>query len=161
MHRLLNPLSFVSFQRNPSGRGHLAVFPSGGRRTRSTVMIQMRHFAVVLKNSHLIWQVAGEVLGDQTKQIVEHWRSGIIAGIPHLARHSRSPEGNPLARRSSRDLGDGTPTFPSASDRREPNRGGQWFGGKRMPSHNHDYERSQKNLSTAALLRCETTSSGK
>jgi hypothetical protein len=36
------------------------------------------------------------VLGDQTKQIVEHWRSGIIAGIPHLARHSRSPEGNPL-----------------------------------------------------------------
>src|ERR1700721_1847678 len=40
--------------------------------------------------------LAGEVLGDQTKQIVEHWRSGIIAGIPHLARHSRSPEGNPL-----------------------------------------------------------------
>jgi hypothetical protein len=36
------------------------------------------------------------VLGDQTKQIVEHWRSGIIASIPHLARHSRSPEGNPL-----------------------------------------------------------------
>jgi hypothetical protein len=27
---------------------------------------------------------------------VEHWRSGIIAGIPHLARHSRSPEGDPL-----------------------------------------------------------------
>ena len=41
-------------------------------------------------------RLAGEVLGDQTKQIVEHWRSGIIAGIPHLARHSRSPEGNPL-----------------------------------------------------------------
>jgi hypothetical protein len=36
-------------------------------------------------------RLAGEVLGDQTKQIVEHWRSGIIAGIPHLARHSRSP----------------------------------------------------------------------
>ena len=33
-------------------------------------------------------RLAGEVLGDQTKQIVEHWRSGIIAGIPHLARHS-------------------------------------------------------------------------
>ena len=28
-------------------------------------------------------RLAGEVLGGQTKQIVEHWRSGIIAGIPH------------------------------------------------------------------------------
>ncbi|WP_263355953.1 protoglobin domain-containing protein [Acidicapsa ligni] len=37
--------------------------------------------------------LAGEVLGDQTRQIVEHWRSGIIAGIPNLARHSRTPEG--------------------------------------------------------------------
>jgi hypothetical protein len=34
-------------------------------------------------------RLAGEVLGGQTKQIVEHWRSGIIAGIPHLARHSQ------------------------------------------------------------------------
>ena len=41
-------------------------------------------------------QLAGEVLGDQTKQVVEHWRSGIIASIPHLARHSRDQEGNPL-----------------------------------------------------------------
>ncbi len=41
-------------------------------------------------------QLAGEVLGDQTKQVVEHWRSGIIASIPHLARHSRDPQGNPL-----------------------------------------------------------------
>jgi hypothetical protein len=41
-------------------------------------------------------QLAGKVLGDQTKQVVEHWRSGIIASIPHLARHSRDPEGNPL-----------------------------------------------------------------
>ena len=41
-------------------------------------------------------RLAGEVLGDQTKQIVEHWRSGIIASIPHLARHSRSPEGDPI-----------------------------------------------------------------
>lgn len=41
-------------------------------------------------------RLAGEVLADQTKQIVEHWRSGIIAGIPNLARHSRSREGNPL-----------------------------------------------------------------
>jgi hypothetical protein len=41
-------------------------------------------------------QLAGEVLADQTQQIVTHWRSGIIAGISNLARHSRSPEGNPL-----------------------------------------------------------------
>jgi hypothetical protein len=41
-------------------------------------------------------QLAGKVLGDQTKQIVELWRARIIAGIPNLARHSRSPEGDPI-----------------------------------------------------------------
>jgi len=41
-------------------------------------------------------RLAGEVLDGQTTQIVEHWRAGIIAGIPHLARHSRTPEGDPL-----------------------------------------------------------------
>jgi len=41
-------------------------------------------------------RLAGAVLADQTKQIVEHWRAGIIASIPHLARHSRTPEGDPL-----------------------------------------------------------------
>jgi hypothetical protein len=41
-------------------------------------------------------RLAGEVLANQTKQIVDHWRSGIIAGIPNLARHSRTPEGNPI-----------------------------------------------------------------
>jgi Protoglobin len=41
-------------------------------------------------------RLAGGVLADQTKQIVEHWRSGIIASIPNLARHSRTPEGNPI-----------------------------------------------------------------
>ncbi len=41
-------------------------------------------------------RLAGEVLADQTRQIVEHWRSGIIAGIPNLARHSRTPEGNAI-----------------------------------------------------------------
>jgi hypothetical protein len=40
--------------------------------------------------------IAGEVLAGQTKEIVAHWRSGIIAGIPNLARHSKSPEGDPL-----------------------------------------------------------------
>lgn len=41
-------------------------------------------------------RLAGEVLTDQTKQIVEHWRSEIITSIPNLARHSRTPEGKPL-----------------------------------------------------------------
>jgi hypothetical protein len=41
-------------------------------------------------------RMAGEVLSDQTKRIVEHWRSGIIASIPNLARHSRTPEGDPI-----------------------------------------------------------------
>jgi hypothetical protein len=40
-------------------------------------------------------RLAGEVLADQTRQIVEHWRGGIIAGIPNLARHSRTPDGDP------------------------------------------------------------------
>jgi hypothetical protein len=49
--------------------------------------------------TELDWQsllLAGEVLADQTEKIVAHWRSGIIASIPHLARHSRTPEGDPL-----------------------------------------------------------------
>ena len=39
---------------------------------------------------------AREVLTGQTKQIVDHWRSGIIASIPDLARHSRSPGGTAI-----------------------------------------------------------------
>lgn len=41
-------------------------------------------------------RLAGEVLSGQTWRVVEHWRSKIIAGIPHLARHSKTPEGNPI-----------------------------------------------------------------
>jgi Protoglobin len=41
-------------------------------------------------------RLAGQALAGQTKQIVDHWRSGIIAGIPHLARHSRTPEGDAI-----------------------------------------------------------------
>ena len=39
---------------------------------------------------------AGDILGGQTHQIVQHWRAGIIASIPHLARHSRSLDDQPL-----------------------------------------------------------------
>ncbi len=41
-------------------------------------------------------RLAGEVLADQTKKLVDHWRSGIIAGIPNLAKHSRTPEGEAI-----------------------------------------------------------------
>jgi hypothetical protein len=41
-------------------------------------------------------RIAGEVLADQVEQIVHQWRNGIIASIPNLARHSRSPEGDAL-----------------------------------------------------------------
>ena len=40
--------------------------------------------------------MAGEVLSGQTRQLVDHWRRGIIAGIPNLSRHSRTPDGEPL-----------------------------------------------------------------
>jgi hypothetical protein len=36
------------------------------------------------------------VLADQTEAIVHQWRSGIIAGIPHLAKHSRTLEGDTI-----------------------------------------------------------------
>src|SRR5271170_310985 len=40
--------------------------------------------------------MAGEVLSDQTRPLVDHWRRGIIASIPNLIRHSRTPDGEPL-----------------------------------------------------------------
>jgi hypothetical protein len=46
------------------------------------------------KDQHHL-RLAGEVLTGQTRQIVEHWRSRIIASIPNLARHSRTPDGEP------------------------------------------------------------------
>ncbi|MBV8553040.1 MAG: hypothetical protein JOY54_17225 [Acidobacteriaceae bacterium] len=47
-------------------------------------------------NDEQYLRLAGEVLADQTKDIVDHWRSGIIANIPNLARHSRTPEGEAI-----------------------------------------------------------------
>ena len=41
-------------------------------------------------------RLAGEVLADQTRQLIDHWRNGIIADIPNLARHSRTPEGDAI-----------------------------------------------------------------
>ncbi len=41
-------------------------------------------------------RLAGQVLADQTAQVVEHWRVRIIGRIPQLSRHSRTPEGNAI-----------------------------------------------------------------
>jgi hypothetical protein len=40
-------------------------------------------------------RMAGEVLADQTKSLVETWR-GVIASTPHLAKHSRTADGRPI-----------------------------------------------------------------
>ena len=48
------------------------------------------------KEDPLFLQMAREVLAHQTRRIVDHWRNGIIATIPNLARHSRSLEGDAL-----------------------------------------------------------------
>jgi Protoglobin len=53
--------------------------------------------SVGLTNEDQRWlRMAGEVLRDQVTDVVHHWRDGIIASIPNLARHSRTPEGDPL-----------------------------------------------------------------
>ena len=41
-------------------------------------------------------RLAGQVLGDQVEQVVHHWRNDIIASIPSLARHSRTPDGEAI-----------------------------------------------------------------
>lgn len=40
-------------------------------------------------------RMAGEVLAGQTRELVERWRS-VIAETPHLARHSKTPDGKPI-----------------------------------------------------------------
>lgn len=45
-------------------------------------------------------RLAGEVLADQTKEVVDRWR-GIIAQTPHLAKHSRDPNGDAIAHYST------------------------------------------------------------
>jgi hypothetical protein len=47
-------------------------------------------------DDHRWLELAGEVLKAQTKQLVDHWRNNIIANIPNLARHSRTPDGKPI-----------------------------------------------------------------
>jgi len=46
-------------------------------------------------------RLAGEVLADQTRTLVETWR-GLIARIPHLAKHSKDLDGQAIPRYSER-----------------------------------------------------------
>jgi Protoglobin len=46
-------------------------------------------------------RMAGEALADQTKALVETWR-GVISKAPHLSRHSKDRDGNPIAHYSER-----------------------------------------------------------
>lgn len=46
-------------------------------------------------------RLAGEVLVDQTEQLIDHWRNRIIAGIPNLARHTREPDGRAILKYSA------------------------------------------------------------
>jgi hypothetical protein len=46
-------------------------------------------------------RLAGEVLADQTKAVVDTWRD-VIAKTPHLANHSKDANGQPIARYSER-----------------------------------------------------------
>jgi hypothetical protein len=68
--------------------------------TRSPVsegeLAQLKRGAGFTDEDEHYLRLAGQVLEGQTERIVEHWRSGIIASIPHLARHSRSLEGEPI-----------------------------------------------------------------
>ena len=75
---------------------------SNGASDVGTSPVSMREFeelkisAGFTQEDERYLRLAGEVLADQTEQVVRHWRSGIIASIPNLARHSRTPEGDPL-----------------------------------------------------------------
>lgn len=57
---------------------------------------QLKATAGFNSETESLLRMAGAVLLPQARQIVQHWRNGIIAGIPHLARHSRSLSGEAL-----------------------------------------------------------------
>jgi hypothetical protein len=59
-------------------------------------LIQLKISAGFTEEDARYLRMSGEILRDQTEQIVHHWRNLIIAGIPNLARHSRTPEGEAI-----------------------------------------------------------------
>jgi len=68
----------------------------GRSRVSTQELEELKRSAGFTEEDQRYLRLAGEVLADQTGQIVEHWRSGIIAAIPNLAKHSRTPEGNAI-----------------------------------------------------------------
>ena len=77
--------------------GYLYGSPEVPISTMSVVdLANLKNSAAFTEEDQRYLRLAGEVLEDQARRVVEHWRSRIIASIPNLARHSRSPEGNPL-----------------------------------------------------------------
>jgi len=73
------------------GRGEVAASPTSMRELE-----ELKVSAGFTEEDARYLRLAGEVLADQAEKIVHHWRSEIIASIPHLARHSRTPEGEPI-----------------------------------------------------------------
>lgn len=61
-----------------------------------TQLVELKVSAGFTDEDERYLRLAGAVLEGQTEQIVHHWRNQIIAGIPNLARHSRTPEGEPI-----------------------------------------------------------------
>lgn len=59
-------------------------------------MAELKRSAGFTEEDERYLRLAGAVLSDQTEQIVHHWRKQIIASIPNLARHSRTPEGDAI-----------------------------------------------------------------
>ena len=59
-------------------------------------LIDLQTCAGLTHEDHHFLRLAGEVLADQTKQIVEHWRSGIIASIRILRGIRARPKAIPF-----------------------------------------------------------------
>ncbi|HEX4809478.1 MAG TPA: protoglobin domain-containing protein [Bryobacteraceae bacterium] len=57
---------------------------------------QLKHSVGFTQQDEEYLRMAGDVLADQTKALVDTWR-GVISKTPHLSKHSRSPDGKPIA----------------------------------------------------------------
>lgn len=60
---------------------------------------QLKQSAGFASEDEKYLRLAGEILADQTKELVEKWRV-IIAETPHLAKHSRDANGKAIAQYS-------------------------------------------------------------
>ena len=68
-------------------------------RVSATELEQLKQSVGFTTDDERYLHMAGKVLEDQTKDLVDTWR-GVIAKTPHLARHSKDPEGNSIPRYS-------------------------------------------------------------